>query len=268
MSSLVWKIERADKHIQDIGDELAAFQEAKTKAIVREDDPRDRERVLWLISDASFPPRIPLLLGDAVHNLRSALDHLVAIKSREHSGTNTVWSKTEFPIWRESRPFNPKQFVNDVCKRKVGQTSPRVFAEFAALEPHEGGAHRLLWVLDQLDVIDKHRFLIVVATGLGRWRLNLGPSARRFAERIEMDVAIPDMWYSGGPTDRKPLVDRGVIFGAPKSALMHESDDEVQFTFDITLGEPAVFEGEAILPTLAQLRQVTVDTIAFFLPLP
>ena len=69
LHSVQRKLEWADKHIVDLGHELAGFRVAKAKAVIRENDPNRPGYSRWILTDASIPDPITLILGDAIHNL-------------------------------------------------------------------------------------------------------------------------------------------------------------------------------------------------------
>jgi len=79
LHSVQRKLEWADKHIVDLGHELAGFRVAKAKAVIRENDPNRPGYSRWILTDANIPDPITLILGDAIHNLRSALDHFATV---------------------------------------------------------------------------------------------------------------------------------------------------------------------------------------------
>jgi hypothetical protein len=101
------KLEWADKHIVDLGHELAGFRIAKTKAVIRENDPNRPGYSRWILTDASIPDPITLILGDAIHNLRSALDHFANAIVRDNGKQPSF--ETDFPIWRSPK-FDRKEY--------------------------------------------------------------------------------------------------------------------------------------------------------------
>jgi len=106
-------------------------------------------------------PSLPLIIGDCIHNLRSALDHLVLQLARLNPLTAAAAeTMTAFPVY-----LNPKQFNNFVRDHVRPFISSTALAQIENLQPYATGNHGdkdILWVLSQLDVIDKHRLLIVV----------------------------------------------------------------------------------------------------------
>src|SRR5918995_3001656 len=72
------KIERARKHIRDLETETSAYLNSSPHPyqLRAEDDPATGDEVYRVRVLFPIPESIPLIVGDAVHNLRSALDHL------------------------------------------------------------------------------------------------------------------------------------------------------------------------------------------------
>ncbi len=107
------------------------------------------------------PPILSLIIGDYVHNLRSALDHLVWQLSL--STTLTPTPRSQFPIFDKPNPGikgRIKDWTNDVpdkARDVIEDMQPYNRLGFAA------GHHRFyrLWQIDKLDGIDKHAALIV-----------------------------------------------------------------------------------------------------------
>ncbi|QCB94745.1 hypothetical protein [Cellulomonas shaoxiangyii] len=93
-----------------------------------------------------------VLVGDIVHNARSALDHAAWQLVGLNGGT--PGTHTQFPTARASKDFD--------TKTRLRGAHPYVHETVRALEPWGGGAGHWLWVLTQLDNVDKHRLLLDV----------------------------------------------------------------------------------------------------------
>jgi hypothetical protein len=117
------------------------------------------------------PPIIGLLIGDCVHNLRSALDHIVyaLIATNPLRGGAPPSDKAMFPICSGRAEYRRQ---TDKLKRLEG-IPDAVAALIETLQPYhtreKGLDHTLhpLWVLNKLDNIDKHRRL-TLASGVAR----------------------------------------------------------------------------------------------------
>src|SRR5258708_39516599 len=89
------KVERAKKHIEDLNSALDAFWSTEPNRISFEDNPNSGERSYYLVNVAEIPLEILVIIGDVLHNLRSALDHL-AFQLPRAPGKVRGW--TQFPI--------------------------------------------------------------------------------------------------------------------------------------------------------------------------
>ena len=69
------KIERAKKHIRD-ADVACNFYATDPYVVVPKRDPKTREVSFYLAHVDDVPVGISAIAGDAIHNLRSALDYL------------------------------------------------------------------------------------------------------------------------------------------------------------------------------------------------
>ncbi len=141
------------------------------------------------------PPIIGMLIGDCVHNLRSALDHIVyaLILTNPARRGEIPSSKAMFPI-RDTREGYSHQ-INKM--KRLDGVPDAVAALIETLQPYhtreKGLDHTLhpLSVLDKLDNIDKHRRL-AIASGVARH----AHVSIRYADGGETDVMLlQDMIY-------------------------------------------------------------------------
>jgi hypothetical protein len=112
-----------------------------------------------------------LLIGDFLHSLRSGLDNLAYSLTLAGSGPVTEEMKrdSEFPVIgdedRRGQPGQgPRLFAG--AERKYAGWQPEAKAAAEALQPYQRGRSfrtHPLWLLHDLDRIDKHRFLHTVA---------------------------------------------------------------------------------------------------------
>ncbi len=100
------KIERAKKHIADLERGIRAFHDTNPYLIVRETDP-ELGGPRWRVRIRKYPPlELAPVIGDAVHNLRSALDHLVVALVEANHGK--VTNATEFPIFESPEAYETR----------------------------------------------------------------------------------------------------------------------------------------------------------------
>lgn len=103
------------------------------------------------------PLRFGIMLGDCVHNLRSALDHLMCQVTMLDGGTIDDCARTQFPIVRESEA----QF-EAMADRQIPVLSKRHRALVKRAQPYRAGDEAWrhpLAVLRELSNADKHRLI-------------------------------------------------------------------------------------------------------------
>ena len=71
------KVERAKEHIAELEALVRSFNESKPHEFFVEKDDKTGEDVIRVRIHKAVPKRTSIIVGDAVHNLRSALDQLV-----------------------------------------------------------------------------------------------------------------------------------------------------------------------------------------------
>jgi hypothetical protein len=117
------------------------------------------------------PPIIGLLMGDCVHNLRTALDHIVfaLISTNQTRPSGTPNARTMFPIRDTAAGY-----CHQVEKlKRIDGLHDEAAALIDRLRPYHarerGDDHTThpLWILDKLENIDKHRRLAMVS-GIAR----------------------------------------------------------------------------------------------------
>lgn len=111
------------------------------------------------ISFNPLPEAIPATIGDAVHNLRSALDILVVEAARLITGDG---NKVAFPFANEISAFNraKKERFLSKCGNFISQLVDE-------LRPYPQG-NLILYSIHDMDISDKHRNLLPVSQFIAR----------------------------------------------------------------------------------------------------
>lgn len=104
------------------------------------------------------PEKLAPIIGDLVHNLRSALDIMMTEVVLDHDATAATRHLC-FPMWQDE-----SKKKNALTKSQVGLAAPIVRALVEAWEPFRGGRSRL-FALHELWNLDKHRSIIPVMSG-------------------------------------------------------------------------------------------------------
>jgi hypothetical protein len=155
------KIQRANHHLEQIDIAIGELWAAESQKVPT-DLPCYKMEGQYLIvfrtHSAPVAPSFSLTVGDFIHNTRSALDHLVYQLAILNSASIDAASRTSFPACLTTEEFK------NASRRKIAPfISATALAEIEKLQPYStgDGESDILWVLSQLDIIDKHRLLIV-----------------------------------------------------------------------------------------------------------
>jgi hypothetical protein len=152
------KIERAKSHITELDREIANFLSRDPYRLVL-DSYDQRGWCCWrihVIEDA--PLTLSAMIGDAIHNLRTSLDHLAHnLVLLNQGNTHNVY----FPF------CNTETELDKVIKdRHLDQAGPGVVNIIKMIKPYRGG-NDLLRLLHDLDIIDKHQLLLTTLSFIG-----------------------------------------------------------------------------------------------------
>ena len=258
------KIERARRHIRDLEIELSAFRENNRHSVVIENDVQAGEKVHRVRFITPLPDSLPLIAGDTVHNLRSALDHL-AWQLVERHGQQAPTRDTSYPIYSEAAKFHSRG-----AQRKIQGIDPAVLPLIEATQPYHTG-YDGLGVLSELDNFVKHKLLIVAAAKLGDIFYGLGDAGvaemmRQGKERgsVSFFVYANTSLYSksGSPVFLK---DGDILARVPPLDGLEEYA-KVNANITLAFCEPQVVEGRAILPLLTQLAELVERVVDQFIP--
>lgn len=148
------KVERARKHVNDVESEVRTFLATTPYVVGTKKDPETRKPVHYLSSVRVPPTSAAAITGDAIQNLRSALDHLVHHLIQVGTGQPGPFRHSEFPIFDSATDYYAKK------DPKLKGARPGAVEAVDALEPYKGG-NDTLWQIHALNLVDKHRFLIL-----------------------------------------------------------------------------------------------------------
>jgi len=229
------KIERAKKHIADLDTERLKFLGTEDYLGVPKFDPAEGKTVFVLEELPEIPESMGLILGDAAHNLRTALDYLACelVRSSKKEPGGGVY----FPISNSAKEYEAEsggktKGIPDEAKKIID-----------SIHPYLGG-NNTLWAIHELDRVDKHRLVPTVAMRVGRWGINLT------SEPTEISMAFPT------------ALEKGDVIGWV--AGNHEADRQMSVTADITFGEPEILQGRPMIETLGEMVQMVEAVITHF----
>jgi hypothetical protein len=234
------KIERANYHIDEAKSQIAAFLTTDfRRPFVEKDMETGNLRLNFWHPPRHAMPAFGATIGDAVHNLRCALDHTISEIVRMLGGNDV---NVHFPM-HETREELEKS-IDHGLKKKIGPELCSFIVE--TIKPYRAGNYPL-WALNKLDNLDKHRMILVAD-----YELSVG-------------LYVVDE-NSTGPFPENQfciLADGGAVAeGSP--AYLH-NQAYANPTIDIRFDERHFFEDEPVIPTLEQLSEFVsgiVETLA------
>jgi len=152
------KLDRAHEHLRVLDTETAAFYKGNAvegKPYEIESEFRaDASEYVFTIKVLRQPPAaLSLILGDYLHNLRSALDHLVC-RLAVSNGNPEACESTQFPVSKTSGNFA------SVAPDWLAGLKSTQRAIIEREQPYHAGqraGHHALRLIHDLDNFDKHR---------------------------------------------------------------------------------------------------------------
>ncbi len=150
------KYRRAKEHLYALNTAMRVFFDTNPNAVVHEYDSEESKNLFRFKKFRDVPGESwGLILGDVVHNARSALDYL----AWRLAGSDLADIKTQFPIH-----IAPDKFKDAAWRLKLIHTD--ALAEIGKLQPYNGSnpKRNALWLLQELDARDKHKLVTVIET--------------------------------------------------------------------------------------------------------
>lgn len=147
------KVAWAERHINALVTAIHSGERIDTRPVAPEDGLAYQHRHLLKILLPDVPTDLAFVVADAIHNMRSALDYLMAalILANGKSGHYPT-----FPICENERSLVKRDAVKNV--------SPAAQGFIKSVQSYATGCQALWW-LHRLDIIDKHRKLSILQHG-------------------------------------------------------------------------------------------------------
>jgi len=251
------KVARAEEHLRRLQEQIDGWREQNGSRMTR-DNNAERTEFRWYTQWDVAPDgvRWALLLGDGVHNLRSALDHVVYACSGPKPPI-----RCEFPIFLDqAKYFRPVTDESGGLYKIRGIQNLTVRALIEGAQPWrypERPKHHWLWIVHELDIQDKHRLITPVLM------IPKGVRGGMQAEFVDGGTGLVHVKAHG----RVPLEDHALVItvSTPKPAKWVEMKTSVDLaigveaadtTFGITavLGEPC----KTVRTLIEQIRDALV----------
>jgi hypothetical protein len=150
------KLERATEHLRDLDVQVGDWLEVAYRYDAELDPQSGKKHIRMKVLNPP-PERLRTIIGDCLHNLRSALDNLAYELAVAHQGGPLP---EPYDRWSEFPVFGERPMSTDARKRKIGCIHPKAQVVIRRLQPYQRGERYTLhplWQLHQLSNFDKHR---------------------------------------------------------------------------------------------------------------
>jgi hypothetical protein len=235
------KLAWASYHLDRFEAEVREWRERHTHRYESHFDRESGKQIVRIRFPEPVPTEFRLIIGDCLHNLRSALDNLAYELAVSEHGSSPLPGRherrSEFPI------FGKRKWSVRERREKIGCINPRAQAIIQRLQPYRRGdkyASDPLWMLNELNNMDKHRVPVVTQVALSAWvdlsdapylpgtlNLNLGA----FEDGAEIASYIPDTAARGFDpnVNMDPLLTFGIFFGKGSAAYGWRCSDALRW---------------------------------------
>lgn len=245
--SVAAKLDRARDHVRTLDDESREFTLNSLAAIRTVEDGGRRHVITWT-KYSPVPDRLGLIMGDAVHNTRSALDHLVwalAEAGAKYQGVTLTDSDErglQFPTAKSQESFDNNKPRSLKCVPDAAVAYIEGRQPFTLDDPDR----HFLAQLSTLDNTDKHRTLLpsVVVAG------------------------ISSVSWPSEVVDAAAIQPAGSVRAAGEEICHYEfekpySEDELpmEFPFSVGITGQGIYSAVFILDTLIRNVESLIDDI-------
>jgi hypothetical protein len=229
------KLEWAKQQIDDLDANLKSFGESGVYRVLIDSDRDPLNDFVKVEVVKTVPIHVSLVLGDALHNLRAAIDYAW----REIGGkTITAKGKKEFPIYPD-RTLLEQFFAARPDEPFLVSIRSLILDD---IQPYKGGNGDALYTLNRLNNFDKHELLIP--------HLHMSQIEHVFVEDTE--------GRKHGITRQVFGTKRVIWIGGKHGKLKLINQGRASFT--VVFGKGTLMEDHLIVPTLRSF-QVAVNAL-------
>ena len=233
------KVERAKHHITDLEVQFGAFVEKNPYSVAVGHNPETGKATIRLVFKEKIPARFALIIGDAIHNLRTALDHIAWELIGHDGGTQDRYLK--FPTGDNRVSF-------EASCQGIKTPSRAVRDLFQSQEVFPSGKGDILYTLHLLDIADKHTVLTPIIRAAKVSKLII------YHRTGQVQATLIDNIFAG---DTGTYAD---IWNVPEGGYV-EIDEDTKATPAIFLANVQGVPAQPVFPLLGQLRHATANTL-------
>jgi hypothetical protein len=201
---------------------------------------------------------ISAITGDILNSYRSALNYSIPILIRDNGLRFDDLDSTDFPICKSANKFRTTEI-----QRTIERCGERAAKVIHACRPYQGG-DRNLWLLSELNNLDKHRALATVGN------VYIGHSEGEFAasktrenwSRQHPGQVFPHnsnaRQFVSSPQPSKILKEGDIL----KSFSDGELNNDPHFMFEIAFNETGLVRGRIVLDLIGDIKRSVGGVIA------
>lgn len=235
------KVERANKHIEELTTIINEFGQAHPPNALVKDDVANGQVLIQVLGSKETPPaKIAVVAGEILYLQRSALDHLftAAVTRCGH----ICIKRPNFPI-EETRD----KFEAALENREIQKRFPDVAAVLRWLEPYKR-RDGLLWWLHWLNGAEKHQTLVTVAGSKNFREIKLSTTVTVPAGVTPaIDYVVEDRWFRYDESYELLRAPIGTKF-----------DPQIQFEIGVAFRDIETIHFEPIQTTLVQFSDLVM----------
>jgi hypothetical protein len=252
------KLERACHHINDLDGQLKAFLAEKPFKIIIHYRRKTGERAFGIKTEKPIPPHFSVIIGDAVHNLRSALDLTLYPMACD---TADKPDRIQFPFAKDD---TPKALKTAIDNGRVKFAGKKVLEAMRILNPSPTG-NPVMWGIYALDNRDKHR-LLILSRAVAAFTAGTG-NEEAFKRFLRRDIPDGTTIVLAGSDDEDLIKFQGRF--VTRDLPDNEKEAEPQPAFEITFGDGQPFAHrfviEALVEGVHEVRSAVDALVAAFL---
>jgi hypothetical protein len=234
------KVQRAKQHVEELKSLIATICSTQFYEIVANENAGSSTAIIRPLKP--MPVAFPLIIGDAVHNLRSSLDHVATACSAAGGGRG---KDLFFPFHKELRSIvNDRDKLDSIDKGMPG--SKRLICD--NIQPSADGTGKELYALHTLDKIDKHNRIIITTTVVLSGNLFITVDGKNYLGAANLKF---------GAETETPIP---IVFPAGELIIKHD----YKATLEILFGQPEELQGREVVSTLLKLSERIMEIIESF----
>lgn len=240
------KIDRAYTHIHELEQLIAWYCAPDLHSPILQHDAAGHSKMV--LQSEPIPPQTALIVGDAIHCLRAALDHAAYTMTTGKVKKEFI----SFPFGKDRASL--EGLINGgnisvagpaVTKAIVEQIKPYLIDENTGEQGNPA-----LWAMNKLDNIDKHREILLATA-------EVETHIESLTFPPQYNIAVHNNTFGSVAGQHHEIINIDI-------PILHAQGTT---TVEIVFNEPEFFPGESVLPTLLQLAELTTGAIDILEPL-